>query len=175
MCAKIISIEQAIEMKNEYQTRIKTVIEASRGSGYQATEFVWIDLETLKNYLKKLDDVKEKNSTDVSGIRIYFSAYPKDETDAFKSSEIDYPDRETLFLAPTIEVASTSASNNYPNLQHLPFCINPTNASDPLKGAIEIIDGLLNVNDNTSSATTSNYTNKTSLLLDKMTITPPPY
>ena len=48
MTSKIIPIEQAVEMRNEYHTHVKTSIESARGNGYQATEFAWIDLKTLK-------------------------------------------------------------------------------------------------------------------------------
>jgi hypothetical protein len=174
MCAKIISIEQAIEMKNEYKTHIKPLIDNYRGSGYKATEFAWIDMGTLKDYIKKLDEVKAKNGKDVSGIRIYFSAYPNSASLNSGGGATMYPARETVFMVPTIEVESAADSISYPNLQNVPFCIKPDNVTEPLKGSIEIITDLLNSNDCTTGTCTTSYTNKTSLVMDEMGLTPPP-
>lgn len=172
MCAKIISIEQAIEMKNEYKTHIKPLIENYRGNGYKATEFTWIDMKTLKDYVQKLNDVKTKNGKEISGIRIYFGAHPK-ITSVDTNTEDMFSERESIFLVPTVEVSTTNSSN-YPNLHHLPFCINPDNSSDSLKGSFEIIEDLLNSKDETTGNGTSNYSNKTSLIMDDMSLTPPP-
>jgi hypothetical protein len=176
MNEKIIPIEQAIEMRNEYHTHVKTSIESARGNGYQATEFAWIDLKTLKEYVELLEHVSKSNSENVSGVRIYFSAYPDSSTFAYdRTASINLPARETLFFAPTVKVSSTTFSNQYENLEHLPFCINPVNRTNPYEGNFEIIEDLLHSNDNPSTNKTNDYTNKTCLLLNKIGVTPPPY
>ncbi len=169
MSTKIISIQQAIEMKNEYKSRIKPLIESNKGSGYKATEYAWIDIDSLKNYVALLEEVSKKNGTSISGIRVYFSAYP--ESGAL---DPDYAGRETIFMVPTVEVPSTTLSTAHPNLKHLPFCINPSDKLDKHAGAIEIIDGLLHSNDNAVAHKTTDYNNKTSLVLNEMSLTPPP-
>ena len=171
MCAKIISIEQAIEMKNEYKARIKPLIESYRGGNYKATEFAWIDIDSLKNYINLLEEVNSKNADQISGVRIYFGAHPKITTSDTKTTEM-YSERESVFLVPTVELPSATASE-YPNLNHVPFCINTNGGSDPKKGSFEAISDLLNARDNASNRTT-NYSNKTSLILDDMSLTPPP-
>lgn len=173
MCAKIISIEKAIEMKNEYKTHIKPLIENYRGNGYKATEFAWIDMETLKDYLKKIDEVEAKNDTIVSGIRIYFGAHLKITTADTKTEEM-FSERESVFLVPTVDVSTVASSVDYPNLHHLPFCIAPNDPNNPLKGSFEIIEALLNPKDEINGNGTSNYGNKTSLIMDEMNLTPPP-
>lgn len=173
MCAKIISIEQAVEMKNEYKTHIKPLIESYRGGNYKASEFAWIDIDSLKNYIKLLEEVNSKNADQISGVRIYFGAHPKVITTDTKIQEM-YSERESVFLAPTVEVPSTATSAEYPNLNHVPFCINTNGGSDPNKGSFEAISDLLNASDNSSNKT-SDYNNKTSLVMNRMSITPPPY
>ena len=176
MNSKIIPIEQAVEMRNEYHTHVKTSIESARGNGYKATEFAWIDLATLKEYVEKLEEIQKTNDEKVSGVRIYFSAYPDAATFASnRSVNVTLPARETIFMVPTVQVASTPLSQQYQNLEHLPFCINPTDSNEPYVGSFEIINDLLHSSDNSDSRVTTNYTNKTSLLLNKLGITPPPY
>lgn len=178
MSAKIIPIEQAVEMRNEYNTHIKASIEATRGNGYQATDFAWIDLDTLKDYVALLEQVHKSNSGNVSGIRIYFSAYPDASTfTCDRSASVDLPARETLFVVPTVKVASTILSNQHENLEHLPFCINPTDTTDPYIGDFVVINDLLCDNDNGSAtaARGTGYESMTSLILNRMTMTPPPY
>lgn len=175
MSSKIIPIEQAVEMRNEYHTHVKTSIESARGSGYQATDFAWIDLKTLKEYVELLEQVNKSNSENVSGVRIYFSAYPDSPTFACdRSANVAIPGRESVFIVPTVKVTSSSLSNQYENLEHLPFCIDPTDSTDPYKGDFMVINDLLCDNDNGSSTNDPNYQNKTSLVLNEMNLTPPP-
>lgn len=172
MCAKIISIEQAIEMKNEYKTRIQPLIENLKGPTYKATDYAWIDLKSLKEYIATLEEVSKLNETAVSGIRLYFGSY-KDSVTTDLNEGI-YNNRESLFLVPTIEVDSTADLKNYINLQHVPFCINPDDVSEPNKGTIEVIEDLLHTKDVISGKETNNYVNKTSYIMNKLTLTPPP-
>ncbi|MBN8642108.1 MAG: hypothetical protein J0L86_09880 [Flavobacteriales bacterium] len=177
MNTKLIPIEQAIEMRNEYLTHVKTSIESARGNGYQATEFAWIDLATLKEYVEKLENIQKNNDEKVSGVRIYFSAYPDAATFASnRSVSVALPARETIFMVPTVQVASTPLSQQYENLEHLPFCINPTDSRDAYKGDFVVINDLLCSSDNNSgsAARGSDYENMTSLVLNRMGITPPP-
>lgn len=178
MSSKIIPIEQAVEMRNEYHTHVKTSIESARGSGYQATDFAWIDLATLKEYVEKLEEIQKVNDEKVSGVRIYFSAYPNSSTFACdRSANVDLPGRETIFMVPTFQVASTPISQQYENLEHLPFCISPSDSSDPYKGDFVVINDLLCDNDNGSSSAArgADYENMTSLVMNRTNITPPPY
>jgi hypothetical protein len=171
---RIIPIDDAIEMRNEYKTHINPLIESRRGMGYAATDFGWIDIQSLRDYLDMLTEVEKVNSRKISGVRIYFSAYP--DAPSFQSSrqQVPYEGRETFFMVPTVNVESTSASQQYENLEHLPFCIHPVDASNKLEGDFVVINGLLNEHDNSSSTTDEDYSNKTSLVMNRMTLTPPP-
>lgn len=179
MPRQIISIQQAAEMKNEYKSKIIPRIEKDRPD-YQATEFTWISLDTLKQYVALLDKVKELNGKEISGVRIYFAAYPN--SPSFKTVEgkkVKYPDRETLFIVPTTPVVSSETSKLYKSLENLPFCIQPS-GNDPLKGDYKIIGELLYPADNGSEELKSNNIaargteEATSLIMNDMQMVPPP-
>ena len=172
--SRIIPIDDAIQMKNEYKNYINPLI-AQRAPNYTPTDFGWIKIEDLRKYLTLLEQVEKVNDKSISGVRIYFSAYP--DSPVFRSSGEEVPEsaRETFFLVPTVQVESTSASQEYENLEHLPFCIKPIDASvNELEGEFVVINGLLNEHDNSSRTTDEDYSNKTSLVLNEMSLTPPP-
>lgn len=176
MKAKIISVEEAIEMKNEYQNTIAPLIESRIDSDYQATNFAWIDLASLKEYMALLEEVMTVNDKEISGVRIYFSAYPDAATFQSSGKKINYPARETVFLAPTIKTPTTTLSSQYENLENLPFSIEPTDKTNPLKGDFIVIDELLCASDNkgTTAITTTTGSENTSLILNNANLTPPP-
>lgn len=165
---QIISLEKAIQMKNEYQNVIAPLIENGRNtpndSSYQATEFAFLELDSLKKYIRFLDEVKHLNDRDISGVRIYFAAYNG-------TNSTTYPGRETFFIAPTMKVASTEASAEFPIINHVPFYIKPNDAAQPLVGTYTEINGLKR-----SSNTPKNNTadTGTSLVLNELQICPPP-
>lgn len=176
MNPKIIAIDQAVEMKNEYSKTISPLIEELKSDAtheYHATEFAFIDFEMLKNYVKLLEDVEQINEKSVSGVRIYFSAYPNDVMDSTRTNPL-YKGRETLFIAPTIKVASSSdVTLEYPNLCNVPFCINPEEENN-LQGSFEVIGNLLNELDEKPINTTFDVLGKTSLIMNEFSLTPPP-
>lgn len=177
MKTKIISVEEAIEMKKEYQNTIAPLIESRIDSDYQATNFAWIDLDSLKEYMALLEEVMTINDKEISGVRIYFSAYPDAATFRSSGNKINYPARETIFFAPTIKTPTTTLSSQHENLENLPFCIEPADKTNSLKGNFVVINELLCASDNkgtTTATTTATATENTSLILNNMGVTPPP-
>ncbi|MDI1255288.1 MAG: hypothetical protein PSV16_04225 [Flavobacterium sp.] len=183
--AQVIPVAQALEMHTEYKTRVAPRIEKDRPD-YQATEFTWVSLDTLKKYVALLERVKDLNDKEISGIRVYFAAYPNSNTyRTVAGKQIKYPDRETLFIVPTIPVPSGENSNIYPLLENLPFGIRPS-GTDPLVGDFEIIEGLLLPTDNRNISLHSRTGDEakefdattirplTSLILNDMQMVPPP-
>ncbi len=171
--SKLISVAQAIEMHEEYEKTLAPLIETRNNGQYQATEFAWIDFEVLKQYVTMLEEVVTLNNKDISGVRIYFGAYP--ESSNFKSSgvEINFPGRETIFMVPTIEVAASKLSDEFENLENLPFSIDPYDLN-PLEGDFVIIEKLLHENDNEVFNNIINGKETTSLILNNLALTPPP-
>jgi hypothetical protein len=172
----IISATQASAMKKEYERTISPLIKTLKSTDsieYKPTQFAYIDLETLKNYVALLGSVNEKNQEKISGVRIYLCSYPNQANDKNK-----YPERETLFFAPTVKVAGNELSRRYSNLENLPFTIK-SDGDDKYVGEFEIATELLNENDNRASAKTvskqvTNDNNTTSLFLNDLQLTPPP-
>ncbi len=180
----IISVKKGILMKETYEKGVQRIIEDNRENGsYKATEFAWIDLDSLKNYIKLLDKVSKLNNTKISGIRIYFSQYP---TEGYNYSQEEkerlIPGRETLFFAPTIKANRTKLSQAYPLLENVPFSIQH-DGTNKLVGKLKVIEELTFKNNRQlrSLMTTTNSdtslednTDETSLLLNELAMFPPP-
>lgn len=181
---QIISVDQAVEMKNHYKSKIIPLIEAGSEKEYQATEFAWIDLDSLKKYIAYLDKIQEVNKKNISGIRIYFAAYPEQNTFTSTAQKVLHPGRETVFLAPTIKVPESNLSIQYRNLENLPFYIQP-DGKNALIGEFVIIEALRYQSDNkmpiesnagksAEGSSDETITNSTSVILDNLGLVPPP-
>jgi hypothetical protein len=180
----IISVKKGILMKETYEKGVQYIIESNHEKdSYQATEFAWIDLDSLKNYINLLDKVSKLNQTKVTGIRIYFSQYPSNKTYGYSKREQEQllPGRETLFFAPTIKTNSSKLSKSYPLLENVPFSIQH-NGTNKLVGKLKVIDELTyqknrkikrftTTNNNTSLEDSKD---ETSLLLNELAMFPPP-
>lgn len=176
--SQIIPVKQAIDMRNEYKNTIAPIIE-DRKKDYKATEFAYVELDTLKKYIAFLEQVQKKNPKQkITGLRIYFAAYPKTITNPYyKMRELG---RETVFIAPTMPFAFGNLSKFQKErkyLQNVPFSIVPQNSKDKYVGQFKIIDELLNKNDvgyKTTPIQKLISVNETSLILDDLYICPPP-
>lgn len=82
---ELITFEEASSLYNKYKNNFKKKIERNwvsiNGSmpqrGGQTRSF-WIDIKKLKNFIGALDQLQMKNQQQtISGIRVYFGAYPK--------------------------------------------------------------------------------------------------
>ena len=163
----IISVSKAKNMKDKYAGTIAPLISNLRSTPeaiYDPTQFAYIELSTLKSYVAILDHINASNTEKVSGVRIYFSAYSKSDK---------YPDRETLFMAPTVKVAESELSRTYRLLENLPFTIKPT-GNDKYVGRFEITNELLNQYDNRPPFTSTPAATNTSLILNDLQLVPPP-
>jgi hypothetical protein len=181
---QIISINQAVEMKNEYNNTISPLIEAGKSSDndqYQATEFAYIDLDSLKKYVAFLEKVEKLNNKKISGLRFYFAAYPNQNKFTSVNKETKYLGRETFFIAPTIEVDETELSKTYSHLKNVPFSIVPS-GSNKYKGDFKSINALFTIENSVNKISIyQNSTNgkaqtveATSLILNELQLTPPP-
>lgn len=177
----VISVNKGIMMKQTYQNDIQRIIERNREQGnYQATEFAWINLDSLKNYIAMLDKVSKLNNKKVSGIRIYFSQYPSEGNYTQQERERLIPGRETLFLAPTTPITSNEMTRRFPILENVPFSIERTGVN-PLIGNFKVITSLLGRNEQTPRDSTGvnkrqSLTDQenTSVLLNELAMYPPP-
>lgn len=168
----IIPLSQAIEMRNDYQHRVAPRLKTD--PNYAPTDFAWIDLEALKNYVELLDGLKGKNGEKISGVRIYFSSYPEAAAFASTGTAISLPGREAVFFNPTVKVESTTESQSYPNLEHLPVCVMPHDPGKPYEGEFYVLRGLTNAADNSVYPDGGDLLTGTSLAIDSLYLTPPP-
>ena len=175
----IIPVQKGIMMKETYQNDIQKIIERNREQGtYQATEFAWINLDSLKNYIALLDKVSKLNNKKISGVRIYFSQYPSEGNYSPQDRERLIPGRETLFFAPTTPITSTAMTKRYPILENVPFSIERT-GNNPYVGNFKVIRRLLGrneirVRDTTPTRQSFVEEEQTSIILNELAMYPPP-
>lgn len=153
----LISTTQAVKMHNNYKGFIKPQIEEAqinrlKNKNYQGTEYIWIDMQHLKNYISFLEAVEKKNQDQpkISGVAIYLGAYNANYS-AQKVDEVsgkekvikrtgNYNGRETIFFNPTF-ITKGNRENNI--LSHKPFTIMPTNPEeDAFKGVYTVFSAL---------------------------------
>lgn len=176
---QIISINQAVEMKNVYNTSISPLIEMANGNDYQATDFAFISLDSLKKYITFLEKIENLNNKKISGLRFYFAAYPNQNKFTSVDKEPKYIGRETFFIAPTVEIDETDLSKEFTNLKHVPFAITPS-GSNKYVGNYKTITNLFNFGNysknlkTTTTNKTEQNTEDTSLILNELQLTPPP-
>lgn len=181
---QIISLHQAIEMKDEYDSSILPLIEKAKstnGNQYQGTEFAYIDLDSLKKYVAFLEEVEKLNNKKISGLRFYFAAYPNQNKYATVDKEPKYQGRETFFIAPTVEIEETELSRTYTNLKHVPFTIAPKGSNKYIGDFMPVADLFLNKKSiNQRTNVTKQTIDKvaieehTSVILNELQLTPPP-
>lgn len=184
--SNIISVSQAVVMHDEYVKRIAPLIEkdklATQNEEYTATQYVYMNLDSLKQYIAFLDKVQEKNKKKISGLRVYFAAYPSAQAIKKANFKSEYPGRETFFMAPTMQVASSKLSKQFNTLEQIPFYISPS-GKDKYVGEYVEIEGLLCKSDVKQSKTKSTISNvknvnkaitETSLIGNRLPTCPPP-
>lgn len=183
--SQLISVEQGINMKSEYDMKIAPLIKASKtNEDYDPTEFAYIELDSLKKYIAFLENVERMNNKKISGLRIYYAAYPTTNTG---NAKMKHPGRETFFFAPTMEQSGgtlTEEQKQYSYLRNVPFSIIPKDESNKFVGSFRPIEKLLfgkdvHVNTHNASLTQGkgdplSEFGETSLLLNELNICPPP-
>lgn len=137
---QIIEIKTAIKMYQE-DLKIKekvinpTLKELYQDDTFVDTQFAWFSLDEMRDYIKYIDAIQKENPQhNVSGIRVYFGRYSK-------NNATKYPNQQTVFMVPTVN--NKGINSNHENLNHLPFAILPNEGNNPIKGEYAIIEELL--------------------------------
>lgn len=175
--SQIIPVQRGVEMKAEYANTIAPLIEkykSTDSANYDATQFAYLDLDSLKKYIAFLDEVQRlNNGKKISGIRFYFGVNQKG---AKNDSVVG---RETIFMAPTMPVNNPKYKEVY--LNNAPFSITPKDPKNKYVGDYKLIEGLLFTKDVQSAtpktmsvAKMASADDDTSLLMDDLYICPPP-
>ncbi|WP_420573615.1 hypothetical protein [Kordia sp.] len=128
----IIEIPEAINLHQNYINNLDT------STPLKETQFVWFSMKKIRDYIHYLDNIEKLNpdNPNISGVRVYFGKH---------NGHADYTEQRTVFFAPTIDV---KLSEQYSNMQNLPFSIIPNNESSDLIGEYKIVTELLLLTDN---------------------------
>ncbi|WP_422104886.1 hypothetical protein [Winogradskyella sp.] len=135
----IISIESAKELRAEYLTNRKELFQPElrriyEDSTFEDTEFVWFPLESIRSYLNFIDNIQANHpGEDISGLRLYFMAYPK--------SSIKYKGQQSIFMVPTVRYQHDN--NSYETMNNLPFYLNGAEPENPFGGKIALYTDLM--------------------------------
>ena len=106
--AQIVQIDQAKEMYENYTDRRLPLIqhyEDSINGGkekFDVARYVSYDYETIKQYMAFIEQEAKKANVEISGLRFYFSNYPKGAK--FENGEsIVHPRQNSVMLSPTLK------------------------------------------------------------------------
>ena len=141
----IIPVNNAIIMHNEYnelRTDLlkDTLKEMYSNPDFMDSKFAWFSLKDVKAYLTYIEAMQKANpEEDISGIRIYFAAYPNKKMTEGKHNK--YPGQQTFFMVPT--VSSKDLDTKFNVLNHLPFYISTEENDNSIKGDFVVINDLL--------------------------------
>ncbi len=176
-----VSIADAKQNISNFQSKFSPVIKQTQMSAmkleeYETTKYIWIEKQTLKDYLEMLDEVEQLNPKNgkITGVAINLAAYPEDKT-TDKSGAIpkegSYKGRLTVVLNPTY-LPNGSEYNKIQN--HVQFSIQPESLSNKYQGRYK---PLLNSEDQGGKAqlNTKSTEEDTSLALNDLNAIPPPY
>lgn len=140
-----VSVEDTRQLHFNYMDRLKPALNEVQRSelnrqDYEETEYLWMPMDKLKEYIAFLESIAAKNNKDVSGVAFYLGAYNLDKKIEDKPSRPvprfgDYRGRMTMFFAPTYYDANRQERHEI--LKHVPFYVQGED-SDPFKG--EYID-----------------------------------
>lgn len=169
---KRIGIADSEILYKNYVTKLKPALDSvqntriDREGKYEETEYMWMSLEYLKNYVSFLEAISHENDKDVSGLAIYLGAYNDDKKINEKEEKSpkrfgDYRGRLTTFFVPTYY--DSNDKNSAEILKHKPFSII-SNVKDSYKGKFIDLNlgsnnmkGKLGSNYNASTTTQSKF------------------
>jgi len=95
----IIPLKEALHMYKKYdKERVKilkdTLEKKYKDPKFSDTRTVWLDIKTLKAYLKYAEDESDRVGINLEGLQFYFGVNPDRESDKKKN-------HQTFFIAPT--------------------------------------------------------------------------
>lgn len=116
----LIKTADAIKMQNRYKKRQYKIL--SDAEEFPETETIWYPIEVLREYLDYVEQEAEKLNEEVTGIKFYFSAYPKGKEKICKPKN-----RLALTAFPTVSKGKDeedSTIKSCPHLAHDSFYID---------------------------------------------------
>ncbi len=105
---QIVQIDQAKEMYENYSDRRLPLIQKYEDSinggkeKFDVARYVSYDYKTIKQYLAFVEQEAKKANVEISGLRFYFSNYPKGPN--FENGDsIVHPRQNSVMLSPTLK------------------------------------------------------------------------
>lgn len=137
---EIISLERAHEMYMAYQDRFKAITEFRDGE--EDARYGWHSMEFYKNYIGWLEQECERVNIKISGLRLYYVAYPEDESSG------EHKGYQTYIYVPTYFDERTKT-----HIAFDPFHLDEKGNPIPIHDIITTGDGLDISNSEQKSAT----------------------
>lgn len=135
----IISIDRAKNLREEYLNYRKKLFQIQlrkvyNDSTFEETEFVWFSLESFKSYINFIDNIQKHHpDEDISGLRLYFMAYP--------NSAKKYKGQQSIFMVPTVRYKYDN--NSYETMNNLPFYLSAVDPNAPYSGKVTLYKELM--------------------------------
>lgn len=188
---QIVQIDQAKEMYDNYSERRLPLIqhyEDSINGGkekFDVARYVSYDYETIKQYLAFIEQEAKKANVEISGLRFYFSNYPKGAK--FENGDpIVHPRQNSVMLSPTLKkggrdylfyIGGTEADQKAILLSASFGSVKDQGMGNLSKGDHKSYASFIPNLDKTSTNTTlnSSFYAGTSLTMNKGGSAPPPY
>lgn len=118
--SQIISIDLAKTEYDNYTKKRAELIEANEealedGSKFIASRYGDYDIETVKNYIKYVEQQADSAGVKIETLRFYFSTYPN-KKDFPNHKKIKHPRQNSFFILPTMKVDSKNMGFYIKNL-----------------------------------------------------------
>ncbi|GGW27669.1 hypothetical protein [Arenibacter certesii] len=139
---QIVSVKQAKMMYDAYGERRVRIIEKYENEQnpeekFDVARFGSYDYQTIKNYLRYIEQEAEKANVEIATLRFYFSNYP-DQNEFEDGRKIKHPKQNSFFLIPTTRdekngdyafyIYEDNDGNNIP--MYLTDNLNPKNSAN---------------------------------------------
>lgn len=125
MLKHIVPLDSAFNMYNTYsKTRsgiLKDTLQKLYGEKFYDTRTVWFDIETLKEYIKYVEQKSRENNIDPQGFKICFGTYSNDKNLG------DVANHQNVFLVPTTENKGRQSAYTIQNEKGVVFLKNVKN------------------------------------------------
>jgi hypothetical protein len=96
----IIPLKEAVKMYDKYSKDrdkiLKDTLRKKYGNNFNDTRMVWLDIKTMKAYLKYVEEESSKAGIDPEGLQFYFAVNSDKDTGKKKN-------HQTFFIAPTMK------------------------------------------------------------------------
>ncbi len=95
-----VYMQKQYEQQNDDEGDVAQNNTSMTQGGFKAARYVSYDYETIKNYLKYIEQEAQAADIEISTLRFYFSNYPESKTLPGRTKEIN-PKKNSIMISPT--------------------------------------------------------------------------